>query len=56
MDKNQLPAVVITALAVVGIVILAIMNHTIPDVLSAIALGGVGVVGGQSIPKNVGTK
>ena len=51
MYKNHLPAVVVTVIAVVGIIILAIMNHPIPDVLSAIALGGIGVVGGQSIPK-----
>lgn len=50
MNKNTLPAIVITALAVVGIIILAIISHPIPDVLSAIAFAGVGVVGGQSIP------
>ncbi len=51
MNKNSIPAVVVTIIAVIGIVVLAILGKPIPDVLTVIASAGVGVVGGQAIPK-----
>lgn len=50
MNKNTLPATIVTGIAVIGIVILAATGNAVPDALSLIAAGGVGVVGGQSIP------
>lgn len=52
---NTTSLAVITTVAVLGIIALAVIGHPIPDVLAAIALGGLGGATGATVPQTVRT-
>lgn len=49
--RPELPAYVLAALAVIGIIVLTFKGDAIPDVLNLVAIGSIGIGGAVTTPR-----
>lgn len=56
LSRNTAALAVLTALALVGVVVLVAMQRTVPDVLQFVVVSGIGALAGVAVPSSVATR